>query len=102
VQKLKGPARPIQNEIARADVIGAIKGVAALVFFDEETPLELIAAVVPDVLVKGADYTEDEVVGADIVNKAGGSVLLAKLTPGRSTSRLLSAIQSRELQRGAL
>ena len=96
VRKLKGPARPVQNETARADVMGALKGVAALVLFDEETPLELIAAVVPDVLVKGADYTEDEVVGADIVKKAGGSILLAKLTPGRSTSRLLSAIQTRD------
>jgi D-beta-D-heptose 7-phosphate kinase/D-beta-D-heptose 1-phosphate adenosyltransferase len=56
----------------------------------------LIAAVLPDVLVKGADYAEAQVVGAEIVKAAGGSVLLAELTPGRSTSRLLSAIQSND------
>jgi D-beta-D-heptose 7-phosphate kinase/D-beta-D-heptose 1-phosphate adenosyltransferase len=96
VRRLKGPTRPVQNEAARAEVMGAVKGVAAIVFFDEETPLELIAAVVPDVLIKGADYTRDEVVGAEVVARAGGSVLLAELAPGRSTSRLLSAIQSLE------
>jgi D-beta-D-heptose 7-phosphate kinase/D-beta-D-heptose 1-phosphate adenosyltransferase len=96
VRRLKGPARPVQNEAARADVMGAIRGVAALTFFDEDTPRELIAAVLPDVLVKGADYTEAQVVGAEIVKAAGGSVLLANLAPGRSTSRLLSAIQSSE------
>jgi D-beta-D-heptose 7-phosphate kinase/D-beta-D-heptose 1-phosphate adenosyltransferase len=96
VQRLKGPTRPVQNETARANVMGAIKGVAALVFFGEETPLELIAALVPDVLVKGADYTQDQVVGAEIVKRGGGSVLLAELSPGRSTSRILSTILSRE------
>ncbi|MGD0721245.1 MAG: D-glycero-beta-D-manno-heptose-7-phosphate kinase [Roseiarcus sp.] len=96
VRRLKGPARPVQNEAARADVMGALRGVAALTFFDEDTPRQLIAAVLPDVLVKGADYAEAQVVGAEIVKAAGGSVLLAELTPGRSTSRLLSAIQSND------
>ena len=96
VRRLKGPTRPVQNEAARAEVMGAVKGVAAVVLFDEETPLALIAAVAPDVLIKGADYSRDEVVGAEVVAKAGGSVLLAELTPGRSTSRLLKAIQSLE------
>jgi len=91
VRRLKGPSRPIQDEAARAEVMGAIKGVAAVVLFDEETPAELIEALQPDVLVKGADYTIDRVVGADVVQARGGRVVLAELTPGRSTSRLVAA-----------
>lgn len=91
VQRLKGPSRPIQDESARAAVIGAIKGVAAVVLFDEETPLELIQALEPDVLIKGADYTIDRVVGADIVQKRGGRVVLAELSEGQSTSRIVAA-----------
>jgi D-beta-D-heptose 7-phosphate kinase/D-beta-D-heptose 1-phosphate adenosyltransferase len=91
VRRLKGPSRPIQDEAARAAVIGAMKGVAAVVLFDEETPLELIQALEPDVLVKGADYTIDRVVGADVVQKRGGRVVLAELTPGRSTTGLVAA-----------
>lgn len=96
VRRLKGPSRPIQDEAARAAVIGAIKGVAAVVLFDEETPLELIEALEPDVLVKGADYTVDRVVGADLVQKRGGRVVLAELTPGRSTSGIVAAVGTRE------
>ena len=88
VRRLKGPSRPIQSEAARAEVVGALKGVAAVVLFDEDTPRDLIAALQPDLLVKGADYTEETVVGADIVKASGGRILLARLTPGQSTSRL--------------
>jgi len=91
VRRLKGPSRPIQDEAARAAVIGAIKGVAAVVLFDEETPLDLIEALEPDVLVKGADYTIDRVVGADVVRKRGGRVVLAELVPGKSTSGIVAA-----------
>jgi D-beta-D-heptose 7-phosphate kinase/D-beta-D-heptose 1-phosphate adenosyltransferase len=91
VKRLKGPSRPIQDEAARAAVMGAIKGVAAVVLFDEDTPLELIQALQPDVLIKGADYTVDRVVGADIVQQRGGRVVLAELSPGQSTSRLVAA-----------
>jgi D-beta-D-heptose 7-phosphate kinase/D-beta-D-heptose 1-phosphate adenosyltransferase len=91
VQRLKGPSRPIQDEQARAAVIGAIKGVAAVVLFGEDTPLELIKALEPDVLIKGADYTVDRVVGADIVQKRGGRVVLAELREGQSTSRIVAA-----------
>ena len=96
VRRLKGPTRPVQGEAARAEVMGAIRGVAALTYFDEDTPRDLIAALLPDLLIKGADYTEAQVVGADIVKAAGGSVLLAELTPDRSTSRLLSAIEAKK------
>lgn len=91
VKRLKGPSRPVQTETARADVVGSLKGVAAVVLFDEDTPLRLIAALQPDLLVKGADYTEESVVGADIVRAAGGRIMLAQLVPGHSTSRLVAA-----------
>jgi D-beta-D-heptose 7-phosphate kinase/D-beta-D-heptose 1-phosphate adenosyltransferase len=90
VARLKGPARPIQDESVRAAVMGAIKGVAAVVIFGQDTPLELIEALQPDVLVKGADYTEDRVVGAGIVRARGGRVVLAELSRGQSTSKLIA------------
>jgi D-beta-D-heptose 7-phosphate kinase / D-beta-D-heptose 1-phosphate adenosyltransferase len=90
VRRLKGPRRPVQNQEARAAVVGAIKGVAAVVIFSQDTPWELIEALQPDVLVKGADYTEDRVVGADIVGARGGRVILADLTQGQSTSTLIA------------
>ncbi len=90
VRRLKGPRRPVQSEAARAEVVGALKGVACVVLFDEATPLELIAALQPDLLVKGADYTEETVVGADVVKAAGGRVMLARLAPDQSTTRLVA------------
>lgn len=89
VKRLKGATRPIQDEIARAAVVGAIKGVAAVTLFEEATPLELIQALQPDVLVKGADYTINRVVGADIVQERGGRIVLAELSEGHSTSHLV-------------
>ncbi|SFK27491.1 PfkB family carbohydrate kinase [Methylocapsa palsarum] len=94
VRRLKGPSRPVQDENARAAVIGAIKGVSAVVIFDEDTPLELIKALQPDILVKGADYTEDKVVGADIVRARGGRVVLADLSPGHSTTNIIKAAET--------
>jgi D-beta-D-heptose 7-phosphate kinase/D-beta-D-heptose 1-phosphate adenosyltransferase len=91
VGRLKGPSRPIQDEAARAAVMGAIKGVAAVVLFDEDTPLDLIEALQPDVLIKGADYSVDRVVGAKLVQQRGGRVVLAELAPGRSTSGIVAA-----------
>ncbi len=91
VRRLKGATRPVQDERARAAVIGALRSVSAVVLFDEDTPLELIEALQPDVLVKGADYTEDRVVGAGIVRARGGRVVLAELSPGHSTTRLVAA-----------
>lgn len=89
VRRLKGATRPVQDEVARAQVIGAFKGVDLVVLFDEDTPQDLIKALEPDVLIKGADYTVDTVVGADCVIARGGRVLLADLTPGQSSSRLI-------------
>ncbi|RYF39295.1 MAG: D-glycero-beta-D-manno-heptose 1-phosphate adenylyltransferase, partial [Cytophagaceae bacterium] len=90
VRQLKGPTRPVQSETARARVAGAIRSVSAVTIFDEDTPLELISALKPDILVKGADYTEDQVVGGDIVKGRGGRILLVQLEEGHSTSRLVS------------
>ena len=88
--RLKGPTRPIQSEGARAAVLASLAAVDLIVIFEEDTPLELIRAMSPQLLVKGADYRLDEVVGADIVKAAGGEVLLAEVTPGYSTSATIA------------
>lgn len=94
VRRLKGPTRPINNEHARAVVLAALESVDAVVLFDEDTPLDLIHAVRPDVLVKGADYTLERVVGADAVASWGGRVFLAELTPGQSTTGIVQRLAS--------
>jgi D-beta-D-heptose 7-phosphate kinase/D-beta-D-heptose 1-phosphate adenosyltransferase len=86
IRRLKGPGRPVQSEAARATVLEAVKSVDAVVIFPEDTPRQLIETLEPDVLVKGADYTLDTVVGSDFVLGRGGKVLLAQLLPGHSTS----------------
>jgi D-beta-D-heptose 7-phosphate kinase/D-beta-D-heptose 1-phosphate adenosyltransferase len=91
VKRLKGPSRPIQSEQARAEVVGAVKGVALVVLFEEDTPKALIEALHPDLLVKGADYSIEEVVGADFVQAHGGKVLLVDLVADQSTTKLLAA-----------
>jgi D-beta-D-heptose 7-phosphate kinase/D-beta-D-heptose 1-phosphate adenosyltransferase len=89
-QRLKGPTRPIQRESARSAVLASLAAVDLIVVFEEDTPIELIRAIRPRVLVKGADYRLDEVVGADIVKRYGGEVLLAELTPGYSTTATIA------------
>ena len=90
VARLKGAARPINPLADRAAVIAALAAVDAVVAFEEDTPRELIRLLLPDVLVKGADYTVDQVVGAEVVQAAGGTVVLIDLLPGRSTSAILA------------
>jgi D-beta-D-heptose 7-phosphate kinase/D-beta-D-heptose 1-phosphate adenosyltransferase len=92
VRMLKGPMRPVHDAAARALVLGALEMVDYVTVFDEPTPLELIRALRPDVLVKGADYRRDEVVGADLVESYGGRVHLAALREGLSTTRLLQRL----------
>ncbi len=91
VRRLKGDDRPVQTELARAEVLGALRSVDLVLLFDDDTPLELIGELRPDVLIKGADYTLDTVVGADAVTGWGGRVELIELVPGQSTSRLIAA-----------
>jgi len=93
VSRLKGPDRPIQKELARATVLASLADVDAVVLFDDETPYALIDHLRPDVLIKGADYTADTVVGADLVRSYGGKLLLAELVPEQSTSRLVKRSQ---------
>jgi D-beta-D-heptose 7-phosphate kinase / D-beta-D-heptose 1-phosphate adenosyltransferase len=92
VRRLKGPSRPIQGEVARATVLAAVKSVDAVVIFANDTPLDLIEAVRPDVLVKGADYTVETVVGAEQITKHGGRVVLASLVDGYSTSDTVARV----------
>ncbi len=92
IKRLKGPTRPVQDEVARAIVLGSLSAVDMIVLFDENTPIELICAIRPDVLVKGQDYTVDQVVGAAEVTAYGGRVHLATIQPGQSTSRTIARI----------
>jgi D-beta-D-heptose 7-phosphate kinase/D-beta-D-heptose 1-phosphate adenosyltransferase len=89
VRRLKGEGRPVQTEAARATVLGAIAQVNLVTIFEEDTPSQLIEALLPDLLVKGADYKVEEIVGADVVQKAGGKVMTVELVPGQSTTRLV-------------
>jgi D-beta-D-heptose 7-phosphate kinase/D-beta-D-heptose 1-phosphate adenosyltransferase len=92
IRRLKGPSRPVQNAESRALVLSSLRAVDAVVVFDEDTPLNLIAALEPDVLVKGADYTVATVVGADLVIARGGKVILADLVPAHSTTETIRRI----------
>ena len=94
VQALKGPTRPLQNQDARAYVLTSLADISAIVIFDEETPINLIDLLKPDLLIKGADYTIDQVVGADIVLRNGGEVYLAPIQDGHSTTNLVQKIAS--------
>ena len=89
VRKLKGPGRPVQDETARAIVLASLAMVDLVVIFSEDTPDQLIRALKPDLLVKGADYKRAEIVGADFVSSYGGEVLLAELLPHHSTTGLV-------------
>ena len=90
IQRLKGPTRPIQHEVARAFVLSSLESVDLVVLFEEDTPLELIEILKPDVLVKGADYTVDKVVGAHFVQSYGGQVVLIDLVEGESTTSMVT------------
>lgn len=90
----KSPERPINTEQSRAIVLASLLFVDAVVLFDEDTPYELIKIIQPDVLVKGADYKPEEIVGADIVKAKGGQVVTIELTQGFSTTALIQKIKS--------
>jgi D-beta-D-heptose 7-phosphate kinase / D-beta-D-heptose 1-phosphate adenosyltransferase len=92
VRALKGPSRPVNAVAARAQVLAGLQAVDFLTIFDEATPLELIQTLKPDVLVKGADYRLEQVVGADFVESYGGRVYLARLHDDFSTTRLLQRL----------
>jgi rfaE bifunctional protein nucleotidyltransferase chain/domain len=93
VRAIKGSGRPINGEDARAELLAALASVDAVAIFDEDTPQELIAALQPDILVKGADWAEDAIVGRDIVEARGGRVVRVTVEPGYSTTSILERIR---------
>ncbi|MDI9355744.1 MAG: D-glycero-beta-D-manno-heptose 1-phosphate adenylyltransferase [Chitinophagaceae bacterium] len=96
IRKLKGKNRPIIDEASRLRVLAAIECIDMVILFEEETPLLVIKAIHPDILVKGADYMQKEVIGADLVLQNGGKVQLIQITEGYSTSRIVEKIKESE------
>ena len=94
VQRLKGKSRPIQDEYSRALILASFSFVDAVVIFNEDTPIELIKTVHPDILVKGSDYKTEDIVGYDIVKAKKGEVVTIDYLPGFSTSGLISKIKA--------
>lgn len=95
VQRIKGDKRPIVNEIDRAFVLSNLIPIDYVCLFDEDTPHNLIAAVVPDILVKGADWNVNDIVGKEIIEKAGGKVMTIDFIPDRSTTSIIDRILER-------
>jgi D-beta-D-heptose 7-phosphate kinase/D-beta-D-heptose 1-phosphate adenosyltransferase len=93
VKRLKGPLRPINDEGFRSIMLASIQYIDAVILFDEETPLNLITLLMPDVLVKGGDYTVEQIVGADVVLKNGGEVKIVPIVKGFSTTKIIESIQ---------
>jgi rfaE bifunctional protein nucleotidyltransferase chain/domain len=93
VRRLKGPSRPLQDEMSRSRIMASLLFVDAVVLFDEDTPYELIRQVVPDILVKGDDYTVESIVGHDLVLQSGGDVKTISLVKGYSTSGIIDRIK---------
>lgn len=95
VRRLKGPDRPVNKQDARALVLAALESVDYVVFFDEDTPYNIITQVKPDILVKGGDYEIDNIVGSDFVRARGGQVLTIPFVDGFSTSNILEQIKEK-------
>jgi D-beta-D-heptose 7-phosphate kinase/D-beta-D-heptose 1-phosphate adenosyltransferase len=93
VKRLKGPSRPVRTEIERAYVLAALAMVDAVIVFEQDTPLQVIRGLEPDVLVKGGDYSENTVIGASEVRARGGRVVIVPLTPGHSTTALVERLR---------
>lgn len=94
VRAIKGPLRPVTPEDERAELLAALAAVDAAVIFDEDTPHAIISAIQPDILVKGADWAEDAIVGRDVVEARGGRVVRMPIEPGYSTTALIEKIRS--------
>ena len=93
VKRLKGPSRPVNDEKARAVVLAGLEFVDAVVFFEEDTPYNLIKSVLPDILVKGSDYKAEDIVGYDIVTEKGGKVETIELVDGFSTTKTIENLK---------
>lgn len=97
IRRLKGNSRPVQDETSRSRILASFEFVDAVCLFDEDTPYELISDLKPEILVKGNDYTPENIVGADIVISNGGRVITIELVPGYSTSRIINKIKNNKL-----
>jgi D-beta-D-heptose 7-phosphate kinase/D-beta-D-heptose 1-phosphate adenosyltransferase len=95
VRRLKGPERPVRTEAERAYVLAAFAAVDAVVVFEQDTPLDVVRALRPDVIVKGGDYDEATIVGAADVRARGGDVVVIPLTPGQSTTGIIAKLRGR-------
>ncbi|NUO80211.1 D-glycero-beta-D-manno-heptose 1-phosphate adenylyltransferase [candidate division KSB1 bacterium] len=95
VRRLKGEGRPVVPQEDRATILAALRCVDYVVYFEEDTPARLIAEIQPDVLVKGADYQINEIVGHEVVQAGGGEVVRIPLTPGRATRDVIATIVER-------
>lgn len=93
VSRFKGLERPLQDQDSRARILASLQFVDLVVFFNEDTPFDLISALIPNVLVKGSDYLAENIVGADVVKKAGGVVKTIDFVPGYSTTRIVEKIK---------
>jgi len=95
VRRLKGEGRPVIPEQERAEILASLECVDAVVIFDESTPQRVVAALLPDVLVKGGDWPGNQIVGREEVEAAGGKVVLVEVVPGYSTTEILKKIKGR-------
>ncbi len=98
VRQIKGPGRPIQPASERAELLAALAAVDLVTLFDEPDPHGIIQELVPDVLVKGADWETDQIIGRDVVEAAGGRVMQIPFEPGYSTTRLIATIRAKTLK----
>lgn len=95
VRRIKGDKRPILNQDERAFLISSLKPVDYVTFFNEDTPKEIIDEIIPDILVKGADWAKDKIVGRDVVEKNGGAVKTIKFVNDQSTSKIIESIKNK-------
>ena len=93
VKRLKGPTRPIRTSVERMAVLAGLEAVDAVVLFEQDTPIELVRAIEPDVLVKGGDYSPETIVGADLVTARGGRVVVIPLVDGHSTTSTIEKLR---------
>ncbi len=93
VKRLKGPARPVRTAAERSIVLAGLEAVDAVIVFDEDTPIELVRAIEPDVIVKGGDYSPDTIVGADLVTARRGRVVVIPLVDGQSTTSTIEKLR---------
>ncbi len=97
VRKLKGDSRPVQDQYARALLLASLHFVHAVVYFNEDTPYELIKKVQPDILIKGSDYHVEDIVGSDIVMQKGGEVKTIDFIPGYSTTSIIEKLKKKKV-----